>query len=402
VGSAGPGGNGSGGAGGASSSGGTGAFSGVGGSAPDPCLPPDAGSLSPMCGPSSTCQILVDEILPVPPGYRNDAPALALGSGCAPIVLFSLAENAKYEGFLGVRTAPASWLVSPTPFPLATAGIAVKEAGLLAFPNDGAFGAGLWAFVGDQWHSVGAMPAMATHMARGFTQANNGVLYTAFKTDIDELFLGTFDDGWTLSKLGQTPTPPPVAVSPEGQPHVVAWEPSAGAWALHWYAAPSAPEIVLPITGQLLAEVQRPALAVTAADAGNPQGKPHVLGLRALPDFTAELVYATRTGKDAWSVVSLEKPEPGIRYTPLGIVTDETGDVRLFYGRGAVTLEPAQARVVVAWPSGGAGPGKAVVLEGIDALGATFQRDGLGNVHAAMYTVAEFTQFDVRYTVFGP
>jgi hypothetical protein len=391
---------GSGGGGGSASSSGVGASWDAGGAPLEPCLPPDAPpSPAPLCGPpDAPCQVLVDELLPVAPAFRNDAPAISLDKACAPSLLFSVAENGLYNGFFARRNAPDDWSVSPTPFALATAGLGTYGDGRpFAFPNDGAFGAGLWALEGDAWTSLADVPKKVTHSAHGFAQANNGAILAAFRTDIDELVLGSFDGAWSLSQIGQTPYAPLVALSPEGWPHVAAWSAESGSWALHWYAPPSNAELPMLVGGTLQAEVLPFALAATAADPQNPQGKPHLLWLSQLPDFTFNLMYAVRVHENTWSVVPVEYAAEGATYRPLGIVTDDSGDVRLFYTRAKASA-PGEEQVVVAWP----GVGKAVLFEGRNALGATFQRDGAGRIHVAMYTVSEPSKFDVRYVLLGP
>jgi len=392
------------GAGGAGAGGGASATVGVGGAPPNPCMPPDGpASPAPLCGPSAPCQILAEEILPVKPAFRNDAPALSLDTLCHPRILFSVAENGAYEGFDAIQKAPGDWSVFPTPFALATAGLSNGPEIPFAFPNDGAYGASLWAFSAEGWKKVEDVPAQVTHRAQGFSRIGDGKIAAAFVSDVSELILGTYDGKWTLSTLGDTSSPPPIAISPEGSPHVVTWSPVSGNWSLTWHAPPAAEEIALPLGegGVLGSEVQRPALAVTMADAQNPQGKPHILALRSAPNNTLELVYVTREAENTWTVVPIEKTIAGTTLVPLAIVTGEAGEVRLFYSRYRPTL-PGQGNILVAWPNGPDAVSKEILVSGTDAFGGTFERDGAGRIHIAMYTFAQPSQFDVRYWVVGP
>ncbi|MRG97910.1 hypothetical protein [Polyangium spumosum] len=374
-----------------------------------PCVPAEGpeGPPSPLCGPGATpCQVLHDELLPVPPAFRNDAPALSLGASCQPQILFSSAENGQYNGFYAARKAPGDWQVSPTPFAMATAGLVSVGAGLpVALVNDGAFGASLWSFTAEGWVLVADVPAAGTHLARGFALGKHGELFAGFRGPGDELLFGRYGSSWNVEALGGTPSPFAVAVSPEGVPHMVAWEAKSGAWALHWHAPPLPDEILLPLEGSLLADLQRPALAVTAADEVNPEGRPHVLHLTPVPPEIPgpelELSYATRTGEHHWTQWPIEPVEPGTTVIPLGIVTDGAASVRLFYARSKFDA-PSAGQLVVASRDPSFGLSQAVVAEGFSPIGATFERDGAGRIHVALYEFHATSDIGVRYLVLGP
>ncbi|MDI1447263.1 hypothetical protein [Polyangium sp. 6x1] len=401
--------SGSGGAGasGAGGSGSSGGWSGVGGFDAGPsalCEPLTKPSVDmlPLCGSGDApCQILEEELLAVPPAYRNDAPALSLDAVCNPRILFSSAEG-EYKGFFAVRKAVGDWEVNPTPFPVAAAGLVSVAPDLpVALVNDGAFGASLWSFSAAGWDLVENVPKEGTNLVRGFAIGNTGELFAGFRGPADELLFGRYGSSWSVETLGGTPFPFPVAVSPEGAPHLVAWEVVNGAWEIHWHAPPLAHEVAMPLgSGTLQADAYRLALAATAADAANPQGKPHVLALRQLPDFTFELVYMTREGKNAWTATPLDEVPQGSTVYPLGIVTDAAGAVRLFYSRFEIGA-PTTGRLVVAAPHPG-GITQAVVTEGFAAFGATFDRDGAGRIHVALYELGTMSDVGIRYLVLGP
>ena len=180
----------------------------------------------------------------------------------------------------------------------------------------------------------------------------------------------------------------PVAVSPEGSPHVFHWEAPGAEWVFRWTPVPEAQETVFSFgSNTLLAEEQRPALVVTAADVKNPRGKPHGLVVRAAPGSGAsELVYATREGASAWSLAHVETAAPGVGLQPLGGVTDELGNVRLFYARTQYGTANA-GQVVVVWPKEDGTVGKANVMDGLSVVGASFERDGIGRIHVALYSI---------------
>lgn len=402
--SSGSGGAGASGGGGVGGSGGSSGVGGFGAGPSAPCVPLTKPSMPtvPLCGPGDApCQVLHEEVLPVPPAYRNDAPALLLDPTCQPRILFSTAVG-EYKGFYGVRGAEGGWEVSPTPFAMATGGLVSIAPDLpVALANDGAFGASLWSFSAGGWNLVEDVPAEGTHFGRGFALAKTGELFAGFRGPGDEYLFGRYGSSWNIETLGGTPTPPAVAVSPEGKPHLIAWEAKNGAWELHWRAPPLPSEQALAVSGSLQADVMRPALAVTAADAQNPEGKPHILALRTLQNFSAEVVYVTREGQDTWAVTVLEQVSPDERVYLLGIVTDEAGAVRLFYSR-TNPAAPAAGRLIVASPHSDVGIPSAIVTEGFSPYGATFERDGSGRIHVALYELGLSSDVDIRYMVLGP
>lgn len=400
--------SGSGGAGG--SGGGSSGVGGFGAGPSAPCAPPNEPSVppAPLCGSGAVpCQVLDEELLPAPPAYRNDAPALSLDPFCRPRILFSRAENGQYEGFFAVRKAKGDWTVDSTPFAMATAGlVSIAPDVPVALVNDGAFGASLWSFSAEGWSLVEGVPEEGTNFARGFAVGKNGELFAAFRGPGDELLFGRYGSSWHIDVLGATPTPPPVVVSPEGVPHVIAWEAESGAWSLHWHSPPLPDEIFSSLEESLLADVQRPVLAVTAADAVNPQGKPHVLHLTpvppAIPGPAFELSYTTRTGDDHWTQWPIETVQEGTTVIPLGIVTDEAGSVRLFYSRVKFDA-PSAGQLLVASPDPAGGVSQvAVVTEGSSPIGATFDRDGAGRIHVALYEFNATSDIGIRYLVLGP
>jgi len=347
------------------------------------------------------CQILEDELLDVPPAYRNDAPSLKLDLLCQPQLLFSSANNG-YKGFFATRKAPFDWTVIPMPVDLATGALLQNDMGhLYAVANDGAFGGSLWAFTAEGWKHVADVPEKVTSLERGVALAEGGQILAGFSGDAGELHLGVFGASWTVEQLGQSAAPPPLALSEDGAPSLVAWSSESGEWALRWYSPPYPSEIAMPFgSGSLTSDAQRPVLAVTAADAQNPMGKPHVLAMRSAPDFAHELVYLTRQGEGAWDVRPIEPVPAGTMVWPLGIVTDAAGEVRLFYSRYEAT-KPGTGSLVVAWPEG-SGVQTAVVTEGFSAFGASFDRDGAGRIHAALYTLGLSSDVSIRYMVLGP
>lgn len=386
--------------GGATGSGGIGSV-GSGGTVV-PCVPPGAPpEPAPLCGPADApCQVFADEVLPVPSAFRNDAPGLALNEACLPEILFSKAENG-YYGYHALKNLMGEWTVLPTPFDFASGALVRHPSGLpLAIPNDGAFGASLWGFFAEGWTLIEKFPGEATHMERSVAQAPNGDLFVGTNDGVGNLLLGRYAEGWTTSNFGMAGGLVPVAISPEGAPQLVSWTPVNGEWILRWIAPPAAPESVFPQGGtSLTSDAQRPVLAVGRADEKNPMGKPHGLTFRVGQD-ALELVYFTREGNGAWTSFLVEKVSNDKPLIPLGAVTDEAGDVRLFYARTS-WVAPATGQIVAVWPTANGFVDKAVVVEGISPTGATFERDGAGRIHVALYSVVAGSSFDVRYMILG-
>ena len=318
-----------------------------------------------------------------------------------PEILFASAVG-KYDGYHAVKNLTGEWSVTPTPFAFASGGLVRSPSGLpSALANDGAFGASLWGFFADGWEHISDVPGKATHYERSFAQAPNGDLYVGVATDVSELELGKYDGSWSMTNLGQTPAPVPVAVSPEGAPHVFHWEAPGAEWLLRWMFVPEAQETVFSLgSNTLLTEEQRAALVVTAADVKNPMGRPHGLVVRGAPGSASEVVYATREGASAWSLVHVETAPSGVALLPLGGVTDDLGNVRLFYAR-IQYASPNAGQVVVVWPKEDGTVGKANVMEGLSAVGATFERDGIGRIHVALYFIVSGSNLDVRYVILG-
>jgi hypothetical protein len=201
--------------------------------------------------------------------------------------------------------------------------------------------------------------------------------------------------------LGDASTPVALAVSPQGQPHVASWDTVGNQWVLFWYLPPLAPESVVSYGNNVLGfEGQRQLITVTEPDAGNPDGRPHVLATRS-SGSGMELVYATRSGPNAWMITAVEQALAGDSVFPLGILSAPDGTIRMIYAKGS-SLNPSQWEVFVAWTGVNQLVNKTLLMISPGPLGATTVRDGLGRIHIALYENAGVSEFNVRYLLLGP
>lgn len=363
----------------------------------------------PLCGPSSApCRVLIDEQIPTTPALRDEMPALVLMPKCTPWILFSAKQDGAYNGFEALRDTDGQWSVHETPFDFATAGLVLSKSGsLFALPNDGAYGTSLWGFAADGWVKMNDVPAPVALVASGVAIGNEETIYAGFRTDQSEVMLGSFNGTWLLSKLGDSVDFPTIGLSPKSEPQV--------AWTQHkdvldvnrifWQAPPLNSQVACASLGMTSYGIRRTQLAVTAADAANPRGKPHlfvyerIIGLPAQSHSLNYVTYAYSSdiGSNAWIDVPVASSSTYF-LVPLGMIHDDTGDIRFFYAiYDAVTGIP---EVRIAWKEAD-GMKSAVVLSGKEVREASFALDGAGNVHIAMYVLAEGGTHNVQYLVLG-
>jgi len=342
-----------------------------------------------LCGtPDLPCQNVEDTYLPDSAIWRNDAPGLALTSDCLPMILFSRSELVAFgfDGYFATADATGHWSKTQTPFDLATGGLVAPNGAPFAVPfgSDGST-TGVWQLTDDNWNKTANIAVNAKAIARGVAQASTGTVMAAVISGDNELLFGRWGaDGTSLVELGSTKTEPVLAISPSGDPHIMAWEPSANGTRLVWHSPPEAPKYLLPYSRHEI-----PALGVTAADANNPRGKPHALVAHALTDETYQLYYITHTGNDVWTRVLVEE---WISYKtevwPLGAVTDGASQVRLFYMRHPIQNYPEKsepAQIIMVTPQSDTVVNKSVVIDSGEITGATFVSDGMGRIHVAAY-----------------
>lgn len=417
---------------------------GEGGAPPevcDPSLPPYDG---PLCGPAGApCSVLADEVLPSPPSFRNDAPAIAVDGSCVPHAAYSVAEGG-FHGFYARREAPGTWSQEETPFPIATVSMTAAPDGtpfLLAYDGNGS--TALWNRTSGQWVGGTAIPGQAFVNAGAMERDAGGVFIAAVRAG-DAVQIARYDSGWSVSPANATaPVRVPMALSPDGTPHIPYWDSGSGTWMLRWVAPPGASEIAAPLGSNSLGmEAQQQAIAVTPPDGQNPTGRPHLLFVRpqAGNPSRQELVYATRQGAGAWNVFVVDQEssqgsfchaQPQVAgetcdfdfdgIAPLGLVASRGGDVRLLFERFhymgtyvSECFEPqfcfwqtqtdlSTGQIVVGWMGGNQQAEKVPVVNDIMARSATVRLDALGRMHIAAYDTYPPTQggTTVRYVQIG-
>jgi hypothetical protein len=139
-----------------------------------------------------------------------------------------------------------------------------------------------------------------------------------------------------------------LAIGGDGLPQVAYWQHVGTDWQLTWQRPGGAAEIVTRFSGDRDWWPGRPSLAVAAEALGRHQ--PHLLfrlqegtveGADAAP---AQLVHAHRRSDGSWSLQTVAREDDGLALTPIGVATDDCGQVRLVYRR----LTPSKATLHVA------------------------------------------------------
>lgn len=424
----------------------TGGAGGTGGAPPTVCSPGQPPYAGPLCGPAGApCVTHLDEQVPSPASFRNDAPAIAVDDHCAPRVLFSVATGG-YHGFYGIRDG-GGWTATATPFDIASAGLVIPPGGApLAVSYNGAFGTSLWAYGNGQWTSVDTVLGKKVFWSSGLGLDAQGVVHATFMTDNNLVVIGTHDTSWNLTPLVDTTSSPiPLAMSPTGKAQFSYWTSNGNGWHLAWAINPASPEHAAALGSNSLG-VASHALAVTSPDAGNPDGVPYIFFARPQPGSlqATELAYATRKGPNLWSVASVDQESatntycnglpptsPGAvcnydydKLVPLAAVGSRGGDVRFLYAKNhskgsVVAVCPGNPPVMCQWqPQSDLSSGQvfvasldannkvgtAPVTDKIMAASANAIVDTIGHIHLAVYDSFPPSQSGttVRYLEIGP
>jgi hypothetical protein len=351
-----------------------------------------------LCGPPDRpCKVLEDEILPGALAYRSDAPSIALDVECTPHVLLSAATDT-YQGYYAKRIGPSSWTSELTPFMMAAGALFIDSQGTrFAVPNDGAFGASLWARADDEWIHLQDVPDKVTHWARGVAQSTTGAIYLGFTASEGEIKLGKYTNGWDLLTLEGWPSSPAVALSPTDTVYVLALALSNTSWSFSLYSPPSGPELVGTF-GLGPFTFGAPVIRVTAAGAGNPEGKPHILA-EGSDGKNVQLVYITKDGAGSWTGSTLENAPSDVRIKPLGIVSEAGGGVRRIYTKQSGLNEE---EIRMHWIEAGGQSGTVSLASSTSVEGCTLVRDGLGGIQMALYQSVNGGGSEVRYLRLGP
>ena len=402
-----------------------------------PNRPPYAG---PLCGPAGApCNVLADEVVE-DKGARDEGPSIAVDAHCRAHVLFWNNGQGRYAD----RFAPGMWNISPVPFNDAHGTQVIAPNGAVHAVSIGEH----WTRTNGQWAQVDSLSGPYLTGPRSLAVDDAGGLHAALYSPWDNTmdYAHRTSGGWSITSTADlAPSSIPIATSPNGAPHLFYWKMLYGAFDLTWWSPPSPPESVQLIGGALSEAGARHAVAVTPADADNPQGRPHVLFARPLAGDPSrvDLVYATRdAGTWSLSTVDAETPfGPGcpmpsgagescsFQYDviyPVAIWASRGGDVRFLYTKHSInttmtsfcdpSLPPPDAcmwtvsgdtssgKLFIGWP--GSPPGSAPLLDHVMAEGGTATLDAAGNVHVALYDLAPYdvgtSLRKVRYLAFGP
>lgn len=424
--------------------------SGTGGSLPVVCGPGMDPWAGPLCGPPSLpCKVIVDETLPSDPTTRNGPPSIALDPSCSPQILFQNNLGAQ-NGFHALRTAPNTWTVAPTPFPIVSSGFAVLDDGTpLALGND----ALVWQKPkGGIWSSGALFNTADLSNADGFAREPSGALHVAaYNSKDNSAYYGHLAAGasvWTVKGLGLMVSGVfPLALSAAGDPHLAFWSSSGGAgWSLYWAAPPGVAEVATPLGSNLLdSGAQQHKLVVTAPDVGNPSGRPHVLFVRALGGSSLyhELVTVERVKQSSWITTQLDQENPSGKLCSgaaaagqmcnfdyeqigtLGAVVSKGGDLRFVYAKihhvgvsvGTCTPNPPilcfwstqtdnkTGQIRAAWLDQNGMPVTAAMADGVFPSGGRVVLDTIGHLHLAVLDSgppAKSGNTSVRYLEIGP
>lgn len=344
-------------------------------------------------------------------------------------IAYSVAEGG-YHGFYARRDAPMSWSEAETPFPIALGAVVATPEGIpFVLAYGGSSSVALWNLVGGQWIGGTQIPGQATVWAGGMGRDSAGGLHAAAMGPNSQLLIARYEGGWTTTPISgaQISARVPLALSPEGTPHLAYWSSSQGnGWQLYWVAPPGAPEVAAPLgSSGLGTEHQRQAIAVPPSDSQNPEGRPHLFFARpATGGQRQELVYATRQGAGAWNVLPVDEESAQATHctgepmegdtcdydyeqiSPIGVVASQGGDVRLVYAKlhrqGTMVgvcdqglpfcfwqtmMDNSDGQIFVAWMEGSQQAGKAPVGSGILSTNGTVALDALGRIHVALYDV---------------
>jgi len=408
--------------------GGAGGSGGSGGSPGPVCMPGQPAYAGPLCGaPEMPCHMLASDMLPNPPAFRNDAPAIAVDPNCEPQIAYSVAVGG-YKGFHAKRGANGKFIEEPTPFPYAFGGINVGADGtsfILSYA--GSFDTTMFRRSGGLWDPGVPLPGDNFAYPRGLARDANGMLHVGGSTKDNHAFHAVFDPAlstWTSTPLGPVGTPQvALAVTPGGTPHLAYWNPVNGMWALHWQSPPLAPEPTVPLNGGVLgAGSQMHSIAVTP-DAADPIGAAHILVLRNSAITEAqELIHAARYGgKWSYMVIDQEKTV-GVSYcdtppksageicdydyeeiAPIGIVASQGGDSIAAYNkvhregtRIANCMDPmfcywdsvvdtSAGQIVLATFAGTTLIAQSILETDVIVQSGTAVLDTIGRIHIAVY-----------------
>ncbi|MCB9700976.1 MAG: hypothetical protein H6711_03720 [Myxococcales bacterium] len=399
---------------------------------------PYAGSL---CGPPQLpCVIVADEAASPTHAFRNEAPAIAVDNGCAPRILYSVAEGG-YFGYSTWREGADQWVTEPTPFELARVALAHDRAAdrPLALAYNGAFGTSLWTREGDLWTKIDAVSGQHIASAHAFARGADGRLHASLYGSDNVDRYAVHDGAWVLADVAGEATPrTALTLDPDGAPHLTFWRTVGASWALTYAAPPAAPEILFDLQSNVL-ELGAHEIAAIPGDNDPLPVIPYVLHARRVGGPLHAVVLSHAVGFGKWesedviveddkdaSLCNAPPNDPGdtcaydyIRHRPLAIYASAGGDVRLLFltihHKGTLSAEcvdfpfpmcnwvpesdASAAEVRIGWPTD-LGPKWTTLAAGIFAADLTVTVDAGGRAHAAIYDSEGGQDWMVRYLAF--
>ncbi len=371
--------------------------------------------------------------------FRNDAPAISLGSQGSPHVIFSVAEGG-YFGFHADRELDGTWVTAEMtddagePVHLATADMITDVDGsLLALVNSGDLHTALWKRDGARWTDLGDVPKLDGGRNHGLVSTSAGCLFAALETINEgpsQPGIGQRQGDWTFDPIAgeESSFGSVIALTPQGQPEIAYWATLGASWALRLSGEGddgnnAEPETVVDLGTNSL-DRNGIALELTAPS------EPHLLFSRPINGGGYSIEYRSRTAAGEWKSLEVAREEPvpdcgqpavegqtceyeHTSFKPHRVLADVEGRVLLIYSRvsSKVTLT---ARCGGGFPGGEGPPGpppplcqwegtqeitgdilagwiengtlkSAVLVPGVSVASLDVAVDGQGQIHFAVY-----------------
>jgi len=311
-----------------------------------------------FCGDARVCEVWVDEVLPIAPGFRNGAPDVGFNVTCNPRVLFALSEGG-HQGYVAERDRVGAWATSEVPLDMPRGALIVDRDGALTVMGAAAPGPPVLLRRNPDPASPWSSP---TPLSMESAQVFAGNLVRDALGRRHELFqtnASTFHRvAGGASDWGPIAHRAVLAVSPEGVGHGAYWGSSEG-WTLFWRTDLASPEPVVTVGNRLGFTEQLIRLSVGPATSEQPDGHPHILFGQTL-DTGSVVSVLSRVATGGWSTSPLHSVDLGTRcidastegelctqsydsLVPLGLVASTSGDllavIAVVHNEGELTAE---------------------------------------------------------------
>ncbi len=173
--------------------------------------------------------VAADETLASPPSFRNDRPAVGVNADGVVNIAYSVAEGG-YHGFWAERTS-TGWDEAPTPFDIATSGIAYDDDGspiVIAYP--GGADTGIWRHSGTSWTPYANPTGYAGGSSSTFARGTDGSLHAVLTPtgNYSDVVYALYDGStWTYEPIGAVAnfvSAAGLALAQNDAPHIVFWD----------------------------------------------------------------------------------------------------------------------------------------------------------------------------------